>query len=276
MKEMIANVINLFFTMIFGIADGIRKDALVTFGDEYGDIWKLVVNIANDVIEPIAAIMVLTFFILAMMDKVTTENFTLEHVLKEFMKLGIGLYLVTNSIELVTMFIELGNGVITSIRFDGINESVGWTEIMGEDIINANGLLSGVFALLIQAVLLLVVGLVQLIAFLLMKVVVLARTLDIAVRTAMSPIALADAFSGNFLNSNAMNFIRSFLAVCLQGAFIYVIAYFTPALMAAKISSSTDVWVFAGAMCQSIAVSLASLLLMFKSGSIAKEVLGAR
>lgn len=276
MKEAIANVINLFFTMIFGIADGIRDDALVTFGGNYGGIWNLVVNVANNVIEPIAAIMVLTFFILAMMDKVTTENFTLEHVLKEFMKLGIGLYLVTNAIELVTMFIELGNGIITSIRFDGVNSAIAWTDVMPENIISGNWLTDGVFAILILAVLLLVVGLVQLIAFLLMKVVVLARILDIAVRTAMSPIALADAFSGNFLNSNAMNFIRSFLAVCLQGAFIFIIAYFTPSLMAAELNNAVDVWAFAGAMCQSIAVSLASLLLMFKSGSIAKEVLGAR
>lgn len=274
MKDAIANVLNFFLDMIFGFAYGIADNLSVTFEGNFSGIWTFITNAANNVIEPIAAIIVLTFFILSMMDKVTSENFTLEHALKEIMKLCIGLYLVTNAIEIVVMLIEMGNGILSSLMANN-NAVVQWTQIKGSDLSTGN-----VFALLAVVVIMLLVGIVQLIIFLLMKLVVLSRVLDIALRTAMSPLALSDAFNGNFLNSNAMNFIRSFLAVCLQGSLIFILAYFTPTLITGALAldpaGGIDAWKICGAMCESIVVSGASLLIMFKSGSIAKEVLGAR
>ena len=94
----------------------------------------------------------------------------------------------------------------------------------------------------------------------------------------MSPLALSDSFAGNFLQSHAMNFIRSFTAVCIQGAFILIIAYMIPAFMQNIIVNTESLNTSAGfsMLLQMLIVSVASLILMFKSGSIAKEMLGAR
>ena len=117
---------------------------------------------------------------------------------------------------------------------------------------------------------------VQLIVLAIMKVVYVARIIEIAIRTTFAPVALADSFSGNFLNSHAISFIRSFAGICIQGVVITVIAHALPILWVG-VAVTIDGWVAAlGFILEMLVFSLACLVLMFKSGSIAKEALGAR
>lgn len=270
-KDGLANMLNWLLELILGAAGLIAEDTYVLFDGQYAAIWTWVRSIANNVIEPIAVMIVVIFFIMAIMEKASGESLTLETMFKEIIKLCFGLYLVTNSVDIVCNLINLGNGILHQV----LKES---TEIIMPIQFEASMFndFSLIIALLAAIVMILCLFL-QEILFLLMKVVALTRILEIAIRTALSPLALADTFAGPLLHSHAINFIRSFFAVCAQGVFIAIIANFVPAVWIGLIGvGSGDLWEICGSMWSSIPVLVAATILMFKSGSIAKEMMGGR
>jgi hypothetical protein len=73
----------------------------------------------------------------------------------------------------------------------------------------------------IAIILMLIPWLVTLICEVVIKIVVLTREIEILVRSAFLPVAIGDSYNG--MSSGAVRYIKSFVAVCLQGALIIVI-----------------------------------------------------
>lgn len=143
MKEEAAKLLLLIFEFIYSQALAIADFAKVTFANGSGfaagfsSVWDAVYKIANGIIEPIAVFIVLIFFLMSLIEKVSTEQFTLESVLKDVIKLCLGLYLVTNSVEIVIGCIELGNAILTSIQNSGIVHRPTLEEM--KNYLNVNG-----------------------------------------------------------------------------------------------------------------------------------------
>lgn len=267
----INNLLALCYNEVIEIGEG----ALVTFaGDQagYAGLWAGVISLVEVVIEPIAICLVVLYFLMGMVDKLSSENFGMEQAIKELIKLFMGVYLVSNSLNLVVDLIVLGNGILrrTQSYLLGTVPSLDIT-------VSSLGDLKPV-PLLFVSMLVAIFLIAQWAIMMLMKAVCVIRLVDIVVRAAMSPIALSDMFSGSFLNSHAMNFIRSFAAVCLQGALLVIIASFVPAGLNAVLSSGdySSGWALLGDVAKSIPITIACFLVMMRSGSIAKEMLGAR
>lgn len=277
MAQWFANILNELLALCFAAAGVLGEDTLVTFAgnqSDYSQIWAMACNVANTIIEPIAIMIVVVFFLLAILERVSAENITLEHVLREVIKLCFGLYLVTNSVEIVVGCIELGNGVLQKVLGLINTTSMTGAAMFTEQMLKDTG---GVLAMVLITVIIALFLLIQLILVVIMRCVVIIRLLEIAMRTSMSPLALSDTFAGNLLHSHAINFIRSFGALCLQGVFIAIVANFLPMFWAGMLADpGTGAWDIVAAILEMLVVLVAALILMFKSGSIAKEMMGAK
>ena len=289
-----AGWINSLFEVIFVLAESLSEDAIVTFSSAndqtaYSGVWSFCTNVASNVIVPVGIVMVVIYFVISLMERASTDKVTFEIYLKEIIRLCFGLYLVTNAVDIMVGLIGIGNGILSAANnykelLVGSNGG-GFGEIVSADAAKQMGVLGSLLMTIIVGFFILV----QLLISGLMKAIYTARILDIAVRTTFAPVALSDSFAGNFLNSHAMNFLRSFGAVCLQGVIITVIAKVYPLLLGGIIDEAInlpDVGIILTELrgvlqallklIKMIAISIACLVLMFKSGSIAKEVLGAR
>ncbi|MEE0929956.1 MAG: hypothetical protein UIM53_03070 [Acutalibacteraceae bacterium] len=279
MAEKAAQMVNEMLAFVYSIALSISSGTIVTFGSDavwkngYTDVWNIVTKVANNIMEPIGIMVIVIMFLLSLVDKVSTEQFTMESLMKDLIKLCLGLYLVTNAVEIVVGCIELGNGILRSVAgvIGGVPEN--WSMVVTKETFEGFGnflvtaLLSIVFLLFI---------IIDLIILVIMKGISMIRVLEIALRTALAPVALSDTFAGNILNSHAIGFIRSFAALCLQGVFITVIAHFVPVFWQGVLAESQNAMDVLGGCLNMLLISAVALILMFKSGGIAKEMLGAR
>lgn len=101
----------------------------------------------------------------------------------------------------------------------------------------------------------------------LVQIICIARFIEIYVFVAISPIPIA-TFPSDDLNQIAKNFLKSFAAVCLQGAFIYLILSFFPILVNANILGDTSAF---GLLLYSLILALG----VFSSGRWAKSICNA-
>lgn len=93
---------------------------------------------------------------------------------------------------------------------------------------------------LLTAVLVTVVSLVYKFAGMVVKLVLLGRLIEIYVLFALAPLPMA-TIGNKDLNSVAKKFLKSFAAVCIQGAVLFIILAFYPALVAMATSSLSAV-----------------------------------
>ena len=106
------------------------------------------------------------------------------------------------------------------------------------------------------------------------SVICYTRVVEIYFRATFAPIALADFFHSG-LQGSGWRFLKSFLAVCLQGGTILVIAILFSALTAQHITNVDqvvkDLIPFIGVY---LAFGASAVMLMFKSLSLTKELVG--
>lgn len=100
--------------------------------------------------------------------------------------------------------------------------------------------------------------------------IIYSRMIEMLVRIAGAPIALSDFMHEGF-HSSGWRYLKSFLAVCLQGFVILLIAQIYSSIMLKTVT-------YAGFMetCVSyFVISFAAVSLMFKSQTLCKELVGA-
>ena len=276
MAEIFADLLNFLLELCFSAAGVIGQDTIVTFAgaqSNYAQIWTAATAVSNTIIEPIAVFIVMIYFMLAIMEKASSEHLSLETMFKEVIKLCLGLYLVSNAVEIVVNLINLGNGVLQRVLGFMAVHSMPTDGIFTEAMFSNWNVIGNLLVVVVMVIILLI----QLILIVLMRCVVIVRLLEIAIRASMAPIALSDTFTGNLLNSHAVNFMRSFGGLCLQGVFIAIIADFMPLFWSGLLGNpGVDMWGIIAASLEMIVVLVAAVILMFKSGSIAKEMMGGR
>lgn len=282
--DFLATILNEMFKLVSNLASSIGELALVSFqpagqNDMWGyglsKVWSTVISISNNVTEPIAVYIVLIMFLLSTIDRVSTEQFTLESLLKDLIKFCMGIYLVTNAVEIVVGCIKIGNLILieASDHMFAVSNLDDLSHLFTGDALKTWG---GVIPMVLMWVVFTVFIIFELIVMLFMNGITLVRTLEIAIRASVAPLALSDTFAGNITNSHAIGFIRSFAALCLQGLFISICANIIPVFMAGAFNNMDSPWLIIGVLLNMIILSVATLLLMFRSGSIAKDILGAR
>ena len=168
--------------------------------------------------------------------------------------------------------VSIGSGITADYNFGvGIDE----TQIAAlASAIDGLGFFDRIFTYIVIFVCWLFVHFVEGI----LSITVVFRAFELWLMLLLSPIPLATLASTDF-RQTAINFLKSFTAVCLQGTAIVACFLIYQALMASFVTSydtSTDVSTFVNSfLLQNIIYTAVLAVSVFSSGRIIKQIMGA-
>ncbi|WP_010233476.1 VirB6/TrbL-like conjugal transfer protein, CD1112 family [Clostridium arbusti] len=231
-------------------------------------LWQVIVNVYN-VVLPIGFVLVVAYFYMDMLGKsITLEYMRWENVAKTLFKLVVCKMILQNVLQLLTGIFAISSSIVADIGLSTniTLNSIDYTPIQQAwdklGITNIGGMIMFVMNLGLLRTIMFIVGIA-------ITVIVYGRMIEIYLYTALSPIPMAGLVGDN-TRSTALNFIKSYAAVCLQGVVILVcVALYSGLLKSAAIGSGETGLV---TICM---YSCVLLLILVKSGSWAKKLTGA-
>ena len=252
------------------------------FSDDgtYSHALELARDLHNSVIKPFALMLMFIYFMLAVVDKLSAENFTWEQLWRQMAMLLVAKFLIDHGFEILDILFNIGMSLAHQIQeaaglyggateegvehakelITGFKTSLGlsgtWTSWLGDIIL---------FAFLI------IPWLLSWIMRLCVNIICYTRIIEIYVRATFAPVALSDFFHSG-LQGSGWRFLKNFLAVCLQGGVILVIGVIFSALFEELVVDETNMFMFIGVY---LAFFASAIMLMFKSLSITKELVGS-
>ena len=183
-----------------------------------GAIWNVIVNI-NGAVQAIALALLVLFFVVGVMK--TCGSFAEvkkpEHALKLFIRFALAKGLVTYGLELLMAVFKIVQGLVTTIMnsagFGGASQTV-----LPSEIISAVESCGFFESIPLWAITIIGGCFVTVLSFV-MILSVYGRFFKIYLYTAIAPIPLS-TFAGEPSQQIGKSFIKSYSAVCLEGAII--------------------------------------------------------
>ena len=247
--------------------------------NKYADALKAVSNLHHNVIKPLAILLMFIYFIIALVDKLSSENFTWEQLWRQLAMLLVSKYLIEHGFDLLRLFSDVGMAIAADVQektsFFGSSDS-GDLEEAKEllDTFRDNMNFDGIFGSWLGDIFMFIALLLPYVGSWIMKlcvsIICYTRVIEIYIRATFAPIALSDFYHSG-LQGAGWKFLKSFLAVCLQGAMILVIAIIFSKLTSGLIGTGENVFTFCGIY---LAFGASAVMLMFKSLSLTKEIIG--
>lgn len=240
----------------------------------WSTVWVAVSSVYESVMIPIAVGLMLIWFLTSLMDKAASEQASFEQMFMLFAKLVGAWYLINNGFEIFTKLWGLGISVIGEVgdafadgTVEGIDYKTLWKDMTGVEW-------SGGKVKFLPGILLFGQLLIPWVASKAMIVVTqficYSRIIEMLLRMLAAPIALSD-FMTEGLHGAGWRYLKTFLAICLQGMIIVAIAEIYPLTMNAVLSDCVGFW---ETTMRYLAFSFAAIALMFKSLTITKELVG--
>lgn len=248
-------------------------------GGAYSAVLTTVQNLHNTVIRPLALLLMFIYFTIAIVDKASQENFTWEQLWRLLGMLLVSKFVIEHGFEILKLCFDIGMAIAADIQaWTGYGGDTAAGVENAEEIINnfKEGLgLTGVLSVLGDLVMFVYLLLPWALAWLIrlcVSVICYTRVIEIYLRATWAPVAMADFFHSGLQGTGA-RFLKNFLAVCLQGAVILVIAILFSKLMTGITASSADsnLFTFIG---KYLAFYASAIMLMFKSLALSKEIVG--
>ncbi len=270
--------------------DKFEQDAL---GMQTNKVFKLVENVAKNVMVPIAAIiavlLILYEFVCALVDKNSFNDFDIAVVLRFIMKTALAVWFLAYVFDIVNAVLGLGTFIIGGIANETNNPNFDITSvgvllkyiICGTsdktdvvDGLNLYTCISIFFPILL-------LYLVSFVIFICSYVLLIGRMMEIYLHIAVSPIPFATITNREFGDAGK-NFVKTLLAYVLHGAFIVLCCGMFCAFTAniaqsfASIVNTTNLaGTIGGKLLEVSAFGVLMIFAMFKSSGIAKAVVGA-
>lgn len=265
--------------LMYEISDSLQKNLFSTTGD-YKTAFSMVKTLYDDVVVPVALMLMVIYFLIGLMDKMSSENFTWEQMARQFCMLLASFFLINHGLDILHKLFQIGlifvgdattaaegflEGLDAGANPDELYESFK-NEVKLGDIEIFNNIIRFAYLLLPWAL--------SWILGLCVKIIVYSRVIEIYIRATFAPIALSDFFQNGFQGSGWLS-LKNFLAICLQGVFIFGIAALFTALsdVVWRMGGFTD---FFASMGVYLALLCSAVMLMFRSLSLAKEFVGGR
>ncbi len=211
-----------------------------------GHIWSVIETIHGGLQATGVALLVL-FFLAGVMK--TCGSFAElkrpEHALKIFVRFAVAKGVVTYGMELMLSIFSIVQGIITNIMgSSGLGETTALT--LPDGVLNAI-LDCGFFESIPLWIVTLIGTIAVLVMSLVMRLTVYGRIFKLYMYCAISPIPLA-TFAGEPTQNIGKSFVKSYAAVCLEGAVIVlaciIFSFFStsPSVSEAGTSAVTIVW----------------------------------
>ena len=215
-----------------------------------GSIWSVIVNI-HDAVRAIGLALLVLFFVVGVMK--TCGSFAEvkkpEHALKLFIRFAIAKGVVTYGLELMIALFNIVQGLVSTIMnaagFGSAQQTVLPQEIVTavEDC--------GFFESIPLWAVTLIGGLIVTVLSFIMIMTVYGRFFKIYLYTAIAPVPIS-TFAGEPTQNVGKSFIKSYAAVCLEGAIIVLACIIfslfasSPPAIDPNAAAVTQVWSYVG------------------------------
>ena len=240
-----------------------------------GGIWNVILNI-NGAMQAIGLALLVLFFLAGVVQ--TSANLTdvkrPEHALKLFLRFAIAKGVVTYGLELMMAVFEIVQGIISKImRTSGLG-GASKTSLPSEmiDAIEDCGFFESIP---LWAVTIIGSLFITILSFIIIMTVY-GRFFKLYMYTAIAPIPLA-TFAGQPTQNGGRSFVKSYAAVCLEGAIIVLACVIfsmfaaTPPVVDADAAPTAMVWKYIGELVFNMLVLVGSVKM---SDRIIREMMG--
>ena len=240
-----------------------------------GTIWKVILNI-HGAVQAIGLALLVLFFVVGVMKTCgsLTEVKKPEHALKLFIRFAIAKIVVTYGLDLMLSLFKIIQGVIsTIITASGLGGATSTT--LPQEIITAVEK-CGFFESIPLWAVTLIGGLFITVLSFIMIMTVYGRFFKLYLYTAIAPIPLS-TFAGEPTQSVGKSFLKSYCAVCLEGAIIVlsciIFSLFasSPPVVDSSAAAVTQVWKYIGELVFNMLVLVGTVKL---SDRVVREMMG--
>ena len=240
-----------------------------------GDIWNVILNI-NGAMQAIGLALLVLFFLAGVVQ--TSANLTdvkrPEHALKLFLRFAIAKGVVTYGLELMMAVFEIVQGIISKImRTSGLG---GASKInLPSEMIDAIEDCGFFESIPLWAVTIIGSLFITILSFIIIMTVY-GRFFKLYMYTAIAPIPLA-TFAGQPTQNVGRSFVKSYAAVCLEGAIIVLACVIfsmfaaTPPVVDTDAAPTAMVWKYIGELVFNMLVLVGSVKM---SDRIIREMMG--
>ena len=240
-----------------------------------GTIWNVILNI-NGAVKAIGLALLVLFFVVGVMKTCgsITEVKKPEHAVKLFIRFAIAKIVVTYGLDLMLSLFKIVQGVIsTIITASGLGGATSTT--LPQSIITAVEK-CGFFESIPLWAVTLIGGLFITVLSFIMIMTVYGRFFKLYLYTAIAPIPLS-SFAGEPTQNVGKSFLKSYCAVCLEGAIIVlsciIFSLFasSPPVVDANAAAVTQVWKYIGELVFNMLVLVGTVKL---SDRVVREMMG--
>jgi len=240
-----------------------------------GAIWNTILNI-HGAVQAIGLALLVLFFVVGVMK--TCGSFAEvkkpEHALKLFIRFAIAKIVITYGLDLMLALFKIIQGVITTIvQASGFGSAT--QTVLPQEIITAVES-CGFFESIPLWAVTLIGGLFITVLSFIMIMTVYGRFFKLYLYTAIAPVPLS-TFAGEPTQQVGKSFIKSYCAVCLEGAIIVlsciIFSLFasSPPVVDASAAAVTQVWKYIGELIFNMLVLVGTIKL---SDRVVREMMG--
>lgn len=240
-----------------------------------GSIWSVMVNI-NGAVQAIGLALLVLFFVVGVVR--TCGSFTdvkkPEHALKLFIRFAIAKGVITYGLELMLALFNIVQGTISTIMTSAGFGTPNQTTLPAEMVTTIES--CGFFESIPLWAVTLIGGLFITVLSFIMIMTVYGRFFKLYMYTALAPIPLS-TFAGEPSQSVGKTFLKSFCAVCLEGAVIVLACIIfslfaaSPPSIDADAAAVTMVWSYIGELVFNMLVLVGTVKM---SERIIREMMG--
>ena len=239
-----------------------------------GAIWEIIVNI-NGALQAIGLALLVLFFVIGIVR--TCTNFSElkrpEQAIKLFLRFAIAKAIVTYGLELMLAVFKIIQGIVSTIMAKSSFQASAMT--LPQEIITAIEDCGFFDSIPLWAVTILGGLFVTVLSFILI-LTVYGRFFKLYMYTAIAPIPLA-SFAGETTQNIGKSFLKSYIAVCLEGAIIVLACIIfsafatSPPVIDTGAEAVNMVWKYVGELIFNMLVLVGTIRL---SDRIVREMMG--
>ena len=239
-----------------------------------GTIWEIIVNI-NGALQAVGLALLVLFFVIGVVR--TCTNFSElkrpEQALKLFLRFAIAKGIVTYGLDLMLAVFKIIQGIVTTIMSKTSFQASSMA--LPQEIIDAVNNCGFFESIPLWAVTILGGLFVTVLSFILI-LTVYGRFFKLYMYTAIAPVPLS-SFAGETTQNIGKSFLKSYIAVCLEGAIIVLACIIfsefatSPPVVAAGAEPVNMVWKYIGELIFNMLVLVGTIRL---SDRIVREMMG--
>ena len=272
------------------IIENLQK-ALDTWSSKLAEIWNLITqtpetfkgggiwNVIKDIyggMQAIGLALLVLFFVIGVVKTCTSFSDIKkpEHALKLFIRFAVAKIIITYGMDLMMAVFKITQGIVSKIMSIS-NISGSTTSVLPSSIVSAIEDVGFWSSIPLWAITL-IGGLIITVLSFIMIMTVYGRFFKLYLYTAIAPIPLS-TFAGEPTQQVGRSFLRSYAAVCLEGAIIIlsciIFSLFasTPPAVDPTASANTQVWTYLGELIFNILVLVGTVKM---SDRVVREMMG--